>query len=179
MYYRATTAVYGSASSPKHWSNTVAEYRLAAGFVRGDNDRTVHHHGDLYVTHLSDRLTNFLFDGPETGVCKFVSDLRARFDTNDPQYLAVGSPIDFCGMIVATDGESIFLFMEPYIRQCVKVMGFPVPKRAPATPSPREIIGGEPLSAKDIVITISDRHWFHRVGGSRISYRSHTCVFSS
>ena len=57
-----------------------------------------------------------LASAPRAGVLQFLSDLRDRFDINEPQFLGVGAPIDFLGMIVATDGLSLFLSMEPYVR---------------------------------------------------------------
>ena len=49
-------------------------------------------------------------------------------------------------MIVTTDGKSIFLSMEPYVRQSLAVMDFPVSQRKVNSPLSKEIVGGTALS---------------------------------
>jgi hypothetical protein len=147
LYYRQTRPVYGEASAPKRWADTLSAYLLSDGFVRGENDSSVYYNRDTKVS-LIVHVDDVLFDGPSAGVQQFIRNLGKRFDVKDPDFLTESTPLDFLGMILCRDKHSIYMSAEPYVRQAIEVMGFSDLKIF-STPISGNIDGGEPLGPAD------------------------------
>ena len=70
--------IYGEASAPVHWENTVAPWLVSLGFIRGDNEPSVFHHPerDLLVLLYVD---DVLMDGFDEDVDWLDAKMDQRF----------------------------------------------------------------------------------------------------
>jgi len=139
--------VYGEASAPRRWADTLTGYLIEQGFVQGKNDKSLFFRqaGSVsLVVHTDD----IFFDGEGPAVDEFLADLGKRFDINDPEFLSKGNPVDFLGSLLIEDDDGVYMSLQSYVECAIEVMNFENLKdqQVPITGS---IEGGVPLGAKD------------------------------
>lgn len=121
-YYRQTGPIYGEAGAPVRWENTIAPWLVEEGFTRGANEPAVFYHEDrdvLLLTYVDD----LLYDGEEDEVKLCDERLEHRFDCKDTEWLEADmTPLDYLGMHLLQSTETLYLSMEAYIVQTVKML---------------------------------------------------------
>ena len=136
-YYRQTGPIYGEASAPVRWENTVAPWLEEQGFIRGDNEKCVFYHPErdlLLLLYVDDCLV----DGEEEDI-KWIFDLLdERFACKDGEWLDQDTPLDYLGMEMSLDADHIYLSMSNYIQNTIKLLGFDKLKVA-STPIDKEM----------------------------------------
>ena len=121
-YARLKGPIYGEASAPKRWEQTLAPWIISQGFVRGENEKCVYHHPDrnlLVITYVDD----LAIKGRETDAQWFMNALKQRFKCKDAEKLTADSPLDYLGMVISIDTQRTYLSMEKYIDGCLHSLG--------------------------------------------------------
>ena len=122
-YYRQYGPIYGEKSSAVRWENTIAPWMEESdqGFIRGDNERCIfwHPERDLVVCLYVD---DCLIDGDEDDIKWFLQKINARFKCKEAEWLSPSIPLDYLGMEVTMDGERVYICMEQYIYNMVKML---------------------------------------------------------
>ena len=105
-YYKQSGPIYGEASAPIRWEETIAPWLVSQGFERGENDKGVfyHHERDLLLLLFVDD-SDVLADGEQADV-EWIFDLLAtRFECKDADYITPDTPQDYLGMNVHMDTD--------------------------------------------------------------------------
>ena len=114
-YYRQSGPIYGEASAPVRWEDTLAPWLVnELGFIRGDNEPCVFYHPErdlLVITYVDD----VMLDGYDEDINWFHNCISGRFDCKDLTYLSAGSSIDYIGMDLIMDSTRIYISMARYI----------------------------------------------------------------
>ena len=112
--------IYGEASAPVHWENTVAPWLVSLGFVRGDNEPSVFHHPerDLLVLLYVD---DVLMDGFDEDVDWLDAEMDQRFTCKPIEKLTKDTPIDHLGCDISMDDDHIYLSMKTYIQSVISL----------------------------------------------------------
>ena len=122
-YYEQSGPIYGEASAPIRWENTVAPWFEEQGFIRGDNEPCVFYHPDrdlLVVLYVDDCLA----DGQEEDITWIFDLMDERFACKDAEWLDIDSPLDYLGMDISMDQEYIYLSMAKYIDTALELLGW-------------------------------------------------------
>ena len=114
-YYRQSGPIYGEASAAKRWEDTIAPWLEEQGFIRGENERCVFHHPekDLFVALYVD---DVFADGEEADINWFFDKLDKRFKCKEAEWLTRSEPLDYLGMTVGINHDSIYISMHRYIQ---------------------------------------------------------------
>jgi hypothetical protein len=131
MYYRQSGPIYGEASAPVRWEDTVAPWFEEQGFVRGENERSVFYHPErdlLLLLYVDDCLC----DGMEDDINWLFDLMDQRFECKPAEWLAPDQPLDYIGMEVEMDNDRIYLSMRKYIEQTLKLLDMEHCKTAPS-----------------------------------------------
>ena len=93
------------------------------GFDRGENEPSIFYHPtrDLVILLYVD---DVFLDGYEDDIQWFLDQLRERFHCKDPEWLSVGSHLDYLGMEIILTNSHIYLSMEKYIDRTLTLLGF-------------------------------------------------------
>ena len=122
-YFRQSGPIYGEASAPVRWEQTIGPFLESdkVGLIRGDNERCcfLHPTRDLLALLYVD---DCLEDGEEDDVNWLSNQLDERFDCKDLEYLNVGDPLDYLGITITLDDKYLYTSMGDYIRKCVKIL---------------------------------------------------------
>ena len=132
-YYKQSGPIYGEASAPIRWEETIAPWLVSQGFERGENDKGVFYHRerDLLLLLFVD---DVLADGEQADV-EWIFDLLAtRFECKDADYITPDTPQDYLGMNVHMDADYIYLSMATYITNACKVLNIDDKGRSFKTP---------------------------------------------
>ena len=183
-YYRQLGPIYGEASAPVRWENTITpwltdedqkdpEVEPPMGFTRGDNEPSVFYHEekDLLVLLYVD---DVLVDGEEADVKWFFDRLGDRFQCKEEEWLSEQSPLDYLGMeIIQKDGR-LHLSMYKYIQSMLKALTWDTLSTARAhTPISAPIEGGTPLNAsqrKTFMTAVGCVGWLVNTGRPDVAY---------
>ena len=131
-YYRQSGPIYGEASAPVRWENTLAYWlEHDMGFTRGQNEPSVYYHEerDLLVMTFVDDL---LIDGYPEHINWFLDELEQRFDCKDPDMVEEGVSLDYLGMEIMRKDNVIYLSMEKYIENAIRILD--IKGRTPTVP---------------------------------------------
>ena len=125
MYFLQRGPIYGSGSAPARWQNqTLAPWLIKAGFIQDQNDTCIYRHKDRDVVlcvYVDDTFIDV--DGGNEDAQWFLTEFMTRFECNDPEFLAVGRPIDFIGIDLHMTDEGYYMSMENYVRKTLRVLG--------------------------------------------------------
>ena len=132
MYYEQSGPIYGEASAPVRWEDTLAPWLEEQGFVRGANEKSVFYHPTrdiLILTYVDDVMAQ----GDSEDIDWIFNLMDTRFECKDYEEVKSGETIDYLGMQVAIDGDRIYLSMEKYIENACQSLGITEGK-GPAIP---------------------------------------------
>jgi hypothetical protein len=121
-YYRQSGPIYGEASAPVRWEQTIAPWLEEQGFTRGENERCVFYHADrdlLVLLYVDDVMA----DGEPADVDWVFELLAERFQCKDADYITAGTPQDYLGMVIGIDEDNLFLSMATYIDNACEILG--------------------------------------------------------
>ena len=132
-YYRQPGPIYGEASAPVRWEDTIAPWLEEQGFTRGSNEPCLFHHverGLVLLLYVDD----ILADGESADVEWPFQLLADRFNCKDPEYLTIDSELDYLGMNLSMDQDNMYLDMEKYIDNACASIEVTETGRTPETP---------------------------------------------
>ena len=89
LLFEARGPLYGEASAPRHWSDTLAEHLISEGFVRGVNETRTFYHKQRRLTLLT-YVDDLLMSGEEPDLRWFEERLTHRFDCKP--MIVLGTP---------------------------------------------------------------------------------------
>jgi hypothetical protein len=117
-YFEQSGPIYGEASAPVRWEDTIAPWLVEQGFERGKNDPCVFYHveRDLLVLLYVD---DCLMDGAEEDVQWMDALLDTRFKCKESDWLTEDNPLDYIGMDLLLKGDRLHLSMEKYALQTI------------------------------------------------------------
>ena len=126
LLFEARGPLYGEASAPRHWSDTLAEHLISEGFVRGLNETSTYYHPERQLTLLT-YVDDLLICGEEPDLRFFEERLAARFDCKPMIVLGVTTNmLDHLGLEISEDDDgSRSISMESYIRAMPDIIGVP------------------------------------------------------
>ena len=85
---------------------------MAEGFIRGDNEKAVFYHPELYLLDLVYVDDNYL-DGEEDAVIAGSQIMEDRFDCTELEWLTPDLiPLDYLGMELLMDSARLYISME-------------------------------------------------------------------
>ena len=121
-YFRQLGPIYGSASAPKHWQETLHPWLVSIGFEQGLNEPCVFRHKKLEVT-LATYVDDLLLRGPDKNVRSILDAVQARFKCKEPQFLTESNPLDHLGMLFFLNKKGVCLSMANYIDSMAVKLG--------------------------------------------------------
>ena len=133
VYFRQSGPIYGEASAPVRWEDTIAPWLEDQGFTRGSNEPCLFHHQERDLVLLL-YVDDILADGEPADVEWFFQILAERFNCKDPEYLTMESGLDYLGMMLSMDSDNIYLDMEKYIDNACATIGVTSKGRTPEVP---------------------------------------------
>ena len=137
LYFRQDGPIYGEASAPARWENTIAPWLENEGFIRGENEKCVFYHPDrdlLLLLYVDDCLV----DGEEEDIKWIFDRLDSEYDCKEAEWLSIEDSLDYLGMEISMDEDYIYLSMRKYISDTLKLLNFEDIKPV-ATPIHKEI----------------------------------------
>lgn len=126
VYYLQTGPIYGSGSAPSRWSRlTLAPWLKAVGFISDPNDPCIftHRTRDIRLCIYCDDTLIDVKDKDDADAQWFVTAFCDRFECNEPQLLAPGSPIDFLGLDMHRDSDGCYISMATYVHKSLHALG--------------------------------------------------------
>ena len=122
-YYRQHGPIYGEKSSAVRWENTIAPWleEPEQGFIRGENERCIFWHPERDLT-ICLYVDDCLIDGDEDDIKWFLERINTRFKCKEAEWLTPTTPLDYLGMEVSMDSERVYICMEQYILNMVKML---------------------------------------------------------
>ena len=145
-YFRQSGPIYGEASAPARWEDTIVPWLLEQGFTRNAGDKAVFHHAgrDLNLVLYVD---DCLMDGLADDITWFSSLLSTRFKCKEIEWLEPYKPLDYLGVWIIQTDEGVFMTMPKYAQKFVDFVdnnwGKPRrPTRKPKTPLQEEAFTG-------------------------------------
>ena len=153
-YFRQLGVVYGSASSPKRWQDTLngwlvkPEKQGGGGYVQGKNDPCMFYHPRLEVA-LATYVDDMAVRGQRPNAEKAFEAIQNRFKCKDVHWLGVGSPLDHLGMTFFQDEKATYLSMENYIEAMVTRLEVDVDRGRHDLPMSGPITDHTPLSRQE------------------------------
>ena len=171
IYYEQSGPIYGEASAPVRWENTIAPFFEKLGFDRGENDPSVFYHPDrdlLVLLYVDDCLA----DGEEEDIRWFFDHLAGEYDCKDTEWLSKDEPLDYLGMEIFMDDEFLYLSMEKYIEQALDALGL-ADIRPAKSPINAPIEGGSPLDhslRRKFMMAVGCIGWLVNTGRPDIAY---------
>ena len=123
IYYRQAAPIYGEASAPIRWENTIAPFFETINMSRGENEKCCFHEPDkdlLAVLYVDDALG----DGEEDDISWLFAKLDDRFECKGAEWLEPDSSVDYLGMTVSQDDTYLYMSMSEYILKCLKELGW-------------------------------------------------------
>ena len=123
LYFKQNGPIYGEASAPVRWENTIAPWLEEQGFERGKNEKSVFYNkerGLLLLLYVDDCLV----DGQEEDINWTFELLDNRFECKEGEWLGAESPLDYLGMKISMDDDYIYLSMSKYISTTLKMLEF-------------------------------------------------------
>ena len=121
-YYRQTGPIYGEASAPIRWEDTIAPWFQQQGMIRGANEPCVFHHPkrDLLVILYVD---DVMFDGKEEDIIWMSEKLSSAFKCTELEWLTDDNPLDHLGVEIIIQNDRIHMCMENYIAKVAEALG--------------------------------------------------------
>ena len=118
-YYRQCGPIYGEASAPIRWEDTICPYLESIGFTRGKTDKCAFHHEQNDIANLL-WVDDDLIDGNEDDILWASNKLDDRFDCKDLDWIEPNGPkVDYLGMELSQDDTHTYLSMCSYIAKCI------------------------------------------------------------
>ena len=152
-YFSQSGPIYGEASAPVRWENTVAPFlENVLGFKRGQNERCCFNHEqrDLLVVLYVD---DILADGDPEQIQWVFDQLDERFECKDAEHLTTDAIIDYLGMEISMTDDHLYICMETYIVNALEILGLDK-ERSVTTPI------DEPIDGMSSPLTPAERHYF-------------------
>lgn len=123
VYYRQSGPIYGEASAPVRWEDTIAPWFADQAFERGENEPCVFLQPDrdlLCLLYVDDTFA----DGEQEDI-EWISELMdERFECKELEWLVPLKPMDYLGMDIQHDENYTYLSMYRYIRSALTALGF-------------------------------------------------------
>jgi hypothetical protein len=131
-YFRQSGPIYGEASAPRRFADTLAPYMQASndgtgssgcGMTRGMNEPCCFHEENrdlLALLYVDDCIE----DGEEDDIEWLSSKLDDRFECKDQETLGPDTPVDCLGISLSQDEKYTYADMSSYIKKCLKVLGW-------------------------------------------------------
>ena len=174
VYYRQHGSIYGEASAPVRWFDTIAPWlRDDMGFEQGSNEPCVFYHRErdlLIVLYVDDCLA----DGDEHQIRWIFDELDNRFKCKGPDWLSPTTPVDFIGMDLTVTSDSIYLDMERYVTTvALPVLGLEqcTPVSTPiAAPIPTDSPPLDPPSRRKFMTAVGCLGWLVNTGRPDCAY---------
>ena len=129
LYYRQTGPIYGEASAPVRWENTVAPWIEEQGFIRGENERCVFHHPERDVLLLL-YVDDIMVSGDPADVEWIFGLLEERFKCKDADKIEPGIINDYLGMQILAEDDMIYMSMQSYIENACDVLNITSKERS-------------------------------------------------
>jgi hypothetical protein len=121
-HYRQHGPIYGEASAPIRWEDTITPELEKGGFERGLNQPTAFLHEDLDLVallYVDDGLADGAGDAEIAQFCKVMED---AFDCKETVHMKEYAKMDYLGLEVSKDKEFLYLSMVAYIENsCEKL----------------------------------------------------------
>ena len=155
-FYEQLGPIYGEASAPVRWENTLVPWLMEQGFVRGDNEKSVLYHPGRDLT-LVVYVDDILADGLAPDVDWIFNLLDERFDCKDADYLTPTTPLDYVGIEVEQTEDRIYIHMDKYIRGCLAALDLSDEKRT-STFNKTPITA--PIETQEAPLNPGDTHYF-------------------
>ena len=133
--YKLHKAVYGLKQAPRAWYETLSEYLVESGFVKGQIDKTLFTKGvndDLIMVQVY--VDDIIFGSKSKDQC----DYFAKVMTSKFEMSMMGEMNYFLGLQVKQTAEGIFLSQTKYAKELVKKFGLKdsaKPKKVPMSPT--------------------------------------------
>ena len=120
-YYEQYGPIYGEASAPVRWENTLIPWLEEQGFTRGQNEKSVLYHEErdiVLLVYVDDVLTDASRDNVD-----WIFDLMdKRFKCKDADFLSEETPLDYVGIEVEKTKTHIVMHMKKYILGAIKIL---------------------------------------------------------
>ena len=148
MYFRQSGPIYGEASAPARWEQTIAPWLEEQGFKRGCNEPGVFYHSErdlLLLLYVDDLLA----EGDRSDVEWIFNELEGRFDCKDADYLEPGTNLDYLGMDLIATKDQNCISMKKYIQNAIDILGLQDHRKA-SMPISEPIEGGTLLMGSDV-----------------------------
>jgi len=145
LYYRQRTPLYGEASAPRRWADTLSMHLRACGFTPGANDPAVWFNSSRGVSLVC--YDDILFSGPRTAVTATLTQLSSLLDLDAPSFLSHDNPIDFLGALITITDTHIYMSLESYVKSTLDMFEPLYDHQIPlySTPFSSDLEGGEEL----------------------------------
>ena len=159
-YYEQSGPIYGEASAPIRWENTLIPWLMEQGFERGENEKSVLYHAErdlALVVYVDDVLA----DGERTQVDWIFQLMDERFDCKDAEYLTKETPLDYVGIEVEMTDERIYMHMDKYIQNCIQALNLEGAKTSKAHRRPIS----RSVFTQEEKLTPGEHHYFLRALG--------------
>jgi hypothetical protein len=171
IYYRQSGPIYGEASAPARWENTVAPWFVDQGFIRGENERGVFYHPErdlLVLLYVDDVMAS----GEREDVDWIFTELEERFECKDADFITDDTPQDYLGMIVAQSEEWVYLSMSNYIKNACEILnitakGGSTPITQPIDPESEPL---RPQEVKDFLTAVGMLGWLANTVRCDVAY---------
>ena len=159
-YYEQSGPIYGEASAPVRWENTLVPWLEQQGFIRGENEKSVLYHPERDLTLLV-YVDDVLADGERTQVDWIFQLMDKRFECKDADYLTKETPLDYVGIEIEMTDDRIYMHMDKYIKSCIQSLGLTDIKTARIHKRPI----GRSIATEQEKLTPGDHHYFQRALG--------------
>ena len=127
-YFRQLGVVYGSASSPKRWQDTLNAWLIkpeaegGGGYTQGKNDPCLFYHKRLKVS-LASYVGDLAARGQRKNCEEAFAAIAARFKCKEVLWLTATSALDHLGMTFFQDETGTYLSMANYIEAMCTRLG--------------------------------------------------------
>ena len=151
-YYRQTGPIYGEASAPIRWEDTIAPWFEKQGMIRGANEPCVFRHPEkdlLIILYVDD----VMFDGKEEDIIWMSEKMSAAFKCTELEWLSDDNSLDHLGVEIIIQDDRIHMCMENYITKVAEALGMTQSK-----PAQRPII--KEIDATTRPLTAAERKRF-------------------
>ena len=120
-YYEQYGPIYGEASAPVRWENTLIPWLEEQGFKRGQNEKSVLYHETRDIVLLV-YVDDVLADASRDNIDWIFDLMDKRFKCKDADFLTEETPLDYVGIEIEKTKSHIIMHMKKYILGAIKIL---------------------------------------------------------
>ena len=122
-YFKQSGPLYGEASAPIRWENTIAPWYQSQEFERGENEPSV------FLSDIMEMLSilfvdDNILDGETDDIHAMANRMNNRFECRDLEWLSPTSRVDILGIDTCQDSDYTYMNMHNYILKALVAMGW-------------------------------------------------------